>query len=157
MLYEMNTDTSMMTVGVSSVTPDRLGTVLLYDPFGLRPVIRDADRQAGAGDLPLSGITELGTKVLLKPNWVLDCNEGGHGMKCLVNQPGFIPTALRRSSRRVPRRPSAKPSVNPRSKSPGTHAAGSTTVDHPQPMCKPRQGAIPVPLLCGGGAASNRN
>ena len=92
----MISNKTMANVGIASVTSGLWGTARIYDPTELRPVIRDAAHQAGVGDgeVPLSGIIEPGMTVLLKPNWVLDRNEAGHGMECLVTRPGFILAAL---------------------------------------------------------------
>lgn len=45
-------------------------------------------------EAPLCDIIEPGMTVLLKPNWVLHCNKGGHGMDCMVTNPAFIEAAL---------------------------------------------------------------
>lgn len=71
-------------------------------------LIREAARAAGLGstdpDSPLRDIIEPGMCVLVKPNWVLHRNEGGHGMACMVTQPAFVLGALAEICRAKPAR-----------------------------------------------------
>lgn len=61
-------------------------------------LVRQAMIEAGLGqkdpEAPLCDIIVPGMTALLKPNWVLHCNKGGHGMDCMVTNPTFIEAAL---------------------------------------------------------------
>jgi uncharacterized protein (DUF362 family) len=64
------------------------------DGKSITKLIRNAIVQAGLGinvpDNPLNEVIGIGMTVLLKPNWVLDHNEGPGGMDCMVTHPEFI-------------------------------------------------------------------
>lgn len=64
----------------------------------LSGLLRDIFSQAGLGknnpDVPLADIIHPGMTVLLKPNWVLHENLGGHGMDCMVTHPNFLLAVL---------------------------------------------------------------
>lgn len=70
-----------------------------YEPEAVRAQVREALRAAGFGarngDAPLCDVIEPGMTVLVKPNWVLHRNLGGHGEECLVTHPAFIEAVLR--------------------------------------------------------------
>ncbi|WP_459860595.1 DUF362 domain-containing protein [Desulfuromonas carbonis] len=74
------------------------GSPAYPDVQELSGLIRDAIYAAGVGhknrQAPFSELIGEGATVLLKPNWVLHENYGGHGMDCLVTHPNFILAVL---------------------------------------------------------------
>jgi uncharacterized protein (DUF362 family) len=91
------------TVSEGTSIPARVGVALappgfpaerLYTPQVTSSLVRDALVQAGLGKVdpqaPLADIVRPGATVLLKPNWVLHHNQGGHGMECMVTHPMVI-------------------------------------------------------------------
>lgn len=71
-------------------------------------LISDALRGAGLGQIdenaPFKDIVKPGMTVLLKPNWVLHCNMGGHGMDCMITHPVFIEEVLKQVVKASPAR-----------------------------------------------------
>ncbi|MBR6022203.1 MAG: DUF362 domain-containing protein, partial [Kiritimatiellae bacterium] len=43
---------------------------------------------------PFGALVKAGGRVLVKPNWVLHRNEGGHGMECMVTHPAVLAAVL---------------------------------------------------------------
>lgn len=71
----------------------------LYAAGRVERLVAEALRSAGLGqqapEAPMRDIVAPGQTVLLKPNWVLHYNQGGHGMECMVTHPEIIRAALR--------------------------------------------------------------
>ncbi|HEX8392033.1 MAG TPA: DUF362 domain-containing protein [Longimicrobium sp.] len=59
----------------------------------LRDAGLDASRYGTAAWNPLGAIIRAGSRVLLKPNWVLHQNQSGHGMECLVTHTSVVEAA----------------------------------------------------------------
>jgi len=78
------------------------------DQGAVERLVRHALLAAGLGrrhpDAPLADLIQPGDTVLLKPNWVLDRNQAGHGMECLVTHPSVIVAVLREVARADPGR-----------------------------------------------------
>lgn len=70
-----------------------------YAPDRVERLVAGAFRSAGLGrqapEAPLRDLIAPGQTVLLKPNWVLHYNQGGHGMECMVTHPAVIRAVLR--------------------------------------------------------------
>ena len=71
-------------------------------------LIHAALLQAGLGradpDRPFADVVHPGTTVLLKPNWVMHRNLGGHGTTCLTTAPEFIEAVLEEVLKAHPKR-----------------------------------------------------
>jgi uncharacterized protein (DUF362 family) len=72
-----------------------------HSPYDDLPALRNAVREAliNAGlasedENPFGAIVKPGASVLLKPNWVLHYNKGGHGMDCMITHPSFIEAVI---------------------------------------------------------------
>ncbi|MGE5293853.1 MAG: hypothetical protein ACM3VT_03410, partial [Solirubrobacterales bacterium] len=68
-----------------------------YSPEQASSLIRSAVLAlTGEQDLQtaFAGIIPAGSTVLLKPNWVLHYNQGGHTMDCMITHPVFIEAVL---------------------------------------------------------------
>jgi uncharacterized protein (DUF362 family) len=89
-------------------TGSSLQAAELYAPGITSRLIREALGAAGLGmsdpNAPLADLITPGMTVLLKPNWVLHKNIGGHGTACMVTHPAFLLEVLREVARARPGR-----------------------------------------------------
>ena len=78
------------------------------DEAAVARLVRRALREAGLGrkddDAPLRDVVPEGATVLVKPNWVLDRNQSGEGMECMVTHPAVVGAVLAEIARARPGR-----------------------------------------------------
>lgn len=81
----------------ASLASGTSGTEVYSDLAHLRAVVRRALESAGVAPTEcgaFGSIVPEGATVLLKPNWVLHFNKGGHGMDCMITHPSLIEAVL---------------------------------------------------------------
>lgn len=91
----MGEERALKTVGVAVSRPDEAPG---YEPEEVRRLVRSAVLSSGLADAgsaaPLSGVVPRGSRVLLKPNWVLHANLAGRPLECTVTHPEVVEAVL---------------------------------------------------------------